>query len=84
MDTGSLVSEDTLIGDRFASERETQRSALQNRFGSAGPAAEQVRSNTNRNRDESSELRSIVAGRFMRMLRSHDRVRSKLLAEAMK
>jgi hypothetical protein len=82
MDTGSLVSEDTLIGDRLVMQTESQSTGLQDRFASAGAADGPVLSNTDQHPPKSGQVRSIVAGRFMHMLRSHDRVRSKLLAAA--
>jgi hypothetical protein len=84
MDTGSLVSENVLIGDRVAMQTESRSAGLQNRFASSAAAAGQASSNTDPNPHRPDKVRSIVAGRFMRMLRSHDRVRSKLLAAAMK
>ncbi|HEV7796560.1 MAG TPA: hypothetical protein VGO73_00270 [Pyrinomonadaceae bacterium] len=80
MDTGGLVSEGTLTSDRLGMQMETQSAGSRNSFTSAGTTAAHGLLSADQNANKPGDLRSIVASRFMRMLRSHDRVRSKLLA----
>jgi hypothetical protein len=80
VDTGRLVSEDPLIANRLGMQTQSTSGDLRNHLAPAGaefPDAVQ-------NAHKPGDLRSIVASRFMRMLRTHDRVRSEMLTAAMK
>jgi hypothetical protein len=83
MNTGGLVSEEILISNRLGMKTQSQSANSRSSFTAAGAAFGPGLSSAEPNGSR-SDLRSIVASRFMRMLRSHDRMRSKLLAAAVK
>jgi hypothetical protein len=84
MNTGGLVSEEILTSNRLGVKTQSQSADSRSSFTSAGAAFGPGLPSAERNTSKSVDVRSIVAGRFMRMLRSHDRMRSKLLAAAVK
>lgn len=79
MNTGSLVPQARLI-DRLGKRPVPDDSGFPDSPPSVGSMGVQGRSSGNDNAAKPGDLQTVVAGRIMRMLRSHDRARLELLS----